>query len=85
MSGDSAAQPVYRRAIILRIIPFVFVCYLIAMVDRLNVSFAKLAKLQFMSELRLSETQLGLAASLLYVGYILFEVRRGSSPRPAHI
>jgi sugar phosphate permease len=70
MNGDSAAQSVYRR-VILRIIPFVFICYLIAMIDRLNVSFAKL---QFMSELDLSETQFGFAASLLYVGYILFEI-----------
>ena len=70
MLGDSAARPVYRR-VILRIIPFVFACYLIAMIDRLNVSFAKL---QFMSELHLTETQFGFAASLLYVGYILLEV-----------
>ena len=60
----------YRRAI-LRIMPFVFACYLVAMVDRLNVGFAKL---QFMSDLHLSEAQFGLAASLLYAGYILFEV-----------
>lgn len=70
MNGDSAVRSVYRR-VTLRIIPFVFVCYLIAMIDRLNVSFAKL---QFMAELHLSETQFGFAASLLYVGYILFEV-----------
>jgi sugar phosphate permease len=59
------------RKVTLRIIPFLFVCYLIAMVDRLNVGFAKL---QFMSDLRLTETQFGIAAALLYVGYILFEV-----------
>jgi sugar phosphate permease len=54
-----------------RIVPFLFICYLVAMIDRLNVSFAKL---QFMADLHLSETQFGFAASLLYVGYILFEV-----------
>ncbi len=67
---DETRSALYRR-VTLRIIPFVFVCYLIAMIDRLNVSFAKL---QFMSDLHLSETQFGFAASLLYVGYILFEV-----------
>jgi sugar phosphate permease len=70
MNDDSGMRSVYRR-VIFRIIPFVFICYLIAMIDRLNVSFAKL---QFMSELHLSETQFGVAASLLYVGYILFEI-----------
>jgi sugar phosphate permease len=68
-NGDGA-RLVYRR-VFLRIIPFVFICYLVAMIDRLNVGFAKL---QFMSELHLSETQFGFAASLLYVGYILFEI-----------
>lgn len=70
MSDNGKPRSVYRR-VTLRIIPFVFVCYLVAMIDRLNVSFAKL---QFMSELHLTETQFGFAASLLYVGYILFEI-----------
>jgi sugar phosphate permease len=65
-----ATEQLYRK-VTLRIIPFVFVCYLVAMVDRLNVGFAKL---QFMSDLHLTETQFGIAASLLYVGYILFEI-----------
>lgn len=67
---QQATNRLYRK-VTLRIIPFVFVCYLIAMVDRLNVGFAKL---QFMSDLHLTETQFGIAASLLYFGYILFEV-----------
>jgi sugar phosphate permease len=67
---QQATDRLYRK-VTLRIIPFVFVCYLIAMVDRLNVGFAKL---QFMSDLHLTETQFGIAASLLYFGYILFEV-----------
>ena len=67
---EQTRKALYGR-VTLRIIPFVFLCYLIAMIDRLNVSFAKL---QFMSDLHLTETQFGFAASLLYVGYILFEV-----------
>jgi sugar phosphate permease len=67
---QQATDRLYRK-VTLRIIPFVFVCYLVAMVDRLNVGFAKL---QFMSDLHLTETQFGIAASLLYFGYILFEV-----------
>ncbi len=68
---DAVATEKLYRKITFRIIPFVFVCYLVAMIDRLNVGFAKL---QFMADLHLSETQFGIAASLLYVGYILFEV-----------
>jgi sugar phosphate permease len=67
---SATVQQTYRH-ITKRLIPFLFLCYLVAMVDRLNVSFAKL---QFMPDLHLNETQFGFSASLLYVGYILFEV-----------
>jgi len=54
-----------------RIVPFLFLCYVVAMIDRLNVGFAKL---QFMTDLHLSEAVFGLSAGFLYLGYILFEV-----------
>lgn len=54
-----------------RIVPFLFLCYVIAMMDRLNVGFAKL---QFMGDLHLNEAVYGMAAGFLYFGYILFEV-----------
>src|SRR5450830_240437 len=54
-----------------RIVPFLFLCYVIAMMDRLNVGFAKL---QFMSDLHINEAVYGMAAGFLYFGYILFEV-----------
>jgi MFS family permease len=46
-------------------------CYGIAMIDRLNVGYAKL---QFMNDLHFDEAVFGIAAGSLYVGYILFEV-----------
>jgi MFS family permease len=55
----------------LRIIPLLFLCYIVAMLDRLNVGFAKL---QFLSDLHMSEAVFGTAAGLLYLGYVLFEV-----------
>lgn len=74
MSGPdvTAAEgaALYRR-VALALIPFLFVCYVVAMVDRLNVGYAKL---QFMSELHFDESTFGVAAGSLYVGYILFEV-----------
>src|SRR5438874_8585424 len=54
-----------------RLIPFVGICYLIAYIDRQNVSYAKL---QMVGDLGLSETAYGLGASLFFIGYFLFEV-----------
>ena len=47
------------------------ILYLIAYIDRQNVSFAKL---QMVGDLGLSEAVYGLGASLFFVGYFLFEV-----------
>ena len=69
-SAEKPAAGLYRR-IALRLIPFLLLCYVVAMIDRLNVGFAKL---QFMETLHFSETVYGTAAGILYVGYILFEV-----------
>jgi sugar phosphate permease len=68
--ATGAAQSVFRR-IGWRIVPLLFLCYVVAMIDRLNVGFAKL---QFLADLHLNEAVFGLAAGLLYLGYILFEV-----------
>lgn len=67
---ETLRQSLYWR-LGLRLVPFLLLCYLIAMIDRLNVGFAKL---QFMKELHFSETAFGTAAGILYIGYILFEI-----------
>lgn len=54
-----------------RMMPLLGLMYLIAYIDRQNVSFAKLQMLQ---DLNLSEAAYGLGASLFFVGYFLFEV-----------
>ena len=59
------------RKVAYRIIPFIFICYVLNYVDRVNVSFAKL---QFRGDLDLSDASYGLGVGLFYVGYILFEV-----------
>jgi MFS family permease len=59
------------RKVTWHIIPFLFICYLAAYLDRVNVGFAKLQMLQ---ELGFSETVYGLGASMFFVGYVLFEV-----------
>src|SRR5471032_2028329 len=60
----------YRR-IALRLIPFLFLAYLFALIDRTNVGYAKL---HFMSDLNLTEADYGFGAGLFYAGYILLEV-----------
>ncbi len=54
-----------------RLIPFLLVCYLAALIDRLNLGFAKL---QFLADLHLDEAVYGVAAGVLYLGYVVFEV-----------
>lgn len=54
-----------------RLVPLLFVCYVVAYLDRVNVGFAKL---QMLSDLRFSETVYGLGAGIFFIGYMLFEV-----------
>ncbi|GAA4490437.1 MFS transporter [Rhodococcus olei] len=60
----------YRR-IALRLLPFLFLAYVINSIDRANISFAKL---RMVDDLGLSNATYGLGASLFFVGYVLFEV-----------
>lgn len=54
-----------------RLLPFLFLCYLCAYLDRINVGYAKL---QMMQDLGLSDAVYGLGAGIFFVGYLLFEV-----------
>lgn len=65
-----ATEAVIRKAG-WRIIPLFMACFVVAYLDRVNVSFAKL---QMQSELGLSEAAYGLGASIFFIGYLLFEI-----------
>ena len=54
-----------------RLIPFLSVLYLFAYLDRFNIGFASLT---MNHNLGVSMAGYGLAASMFFVGYILFEV-----------
>ncbi|MFJ4293826.1 MFS transporter [Cupriavidus sp. NPDC089707] len=54
-----------------RLLPFLFLCYMCAYLDRINVGYAKL---QMMQDLSLSDAVYGLGAGIFFVGYLLFEV-----------
>ena len=54
-----------------RIIPLLFCCYVMAYLDRINISFAQL---QMKDSLGFSAAVYGLGASIFFIGYLLFEV-----------
>jgi sugar phosphate permease len=55
----------------MRIIPFVFVLYVISFLDRINISFAALTMNQ---ELVITSKQFGWVAGIFFFGYFLFEI-----------
>ena len=54
-----------------RFLPFVFICYVVAYIDRVNVGFVAT---QLQRDLGIGQTGYGLAAGLFFLGYCLFEV-----------
>jgi MFS family permease len=59
------------RKIDLRIVPFLFLCYILAYLDRVNVGFAKL---QMLKALSLSDAAFATGAGIFFIGYFFFEV-----------
>ena len=60
------------RKVTLRLIPFLFLLYVVNLIDRTNIGIAKLQMLR--EPAVLSEKAYQLGAGLFYVGYLLFEV-----------
>jgi MFS family permease len=54
-----------------RLIPFLFLCYIVAFLDRVNVGFAKL---QMAADLKFSDAVYGAGAGIFFIGYFIFEV-----------
>ncbi|WP_211656693.1 MFS transporter [Magnetospirillum fulvum] len=65
-----AVAAAYRK-VDLRILPFLFLCYILAYLDRVNVGFAKL---QMSSDLGLSDAAYASGAGIFFLGYFFFEV-----------
>jgi sugar phosphate permease len=73
-ASSDASEITLRRAYSAsewRIIPLLFLLWLLAWVDRANVAFAKL---QMLSDLHFSETVYGLGAGLFFLGYVVFGI-----------
>lgn len=63
-------KSVYRK-VTWRLIPFLFLCYIFAYIDRVNVGFAKL---QMQQDLGISDAVYGAGAGIFFIGYFFFEV-----------
>src|SRR5436190_16198070 len=62
---------VLRRKVAWRILPLVFLLYIVAYLDRANVGFAKL---RMSEELSFSEFNYGLGLGLFFIGYLVLEI-----------
>lgn len=54
-----------------RIIPFIFVLYIVAFLDRINITFAALT---MNKELAITSQQYGMLTGIFFIGYFLFEI-----------
>ncbi len=69
-AGNSFEAQTYRK-VDNRLIPFLFLCYILAYLDRVNVGFAKL---QMLKDLSLSDAAFATGAGIFFIGYFFFEV-----------
>jgi sugar phosphate permease len=70
MQAHASTDALYRK-IALRIVPFLFICYVVNFIDRVNIGFAKL---QFLDDLGLDDGVFGVAAGMFFIGYVIFEI-----------
>ena len=71
MSAESELGARVISKVTWRLIPFIFACYVVAYLDRVNIGFAGKA---FQADLKLSDQVFGYGASLFFWGYFLFEI-----------
>jgi ACS family tartrate transporter-like MFS transporter len=69
--GPDAVAERARRRISLRVIPYVFILYIIAFLDRVNVGYAAL---QMADDLGFSAEVFGFGAGIFFFGYVILEI-----------
>jgi predicted MFS family arabinose efflux permease len=69
--NPSSLERTTLRIVAWRLIPFVCLLYLLNILDRVNVGFARL---HMQDDLQLSESAFNLGYGMFYVGYLFFEV-----------
>jgi MFS family permease len=71
MKSDDGFETKTYRKVDVRLLPFLFLCYILAYLDRVNVGFAKL---QMLTDLSLSDAAFATGAGIFFIGYFFFEV-----------
>jgi ACS family tartrate transporter-like MFS transporter len=71
ISQTDELSAVTLRKVTWRVIPFLFVLYIIAWLDRVNVSFAAL---EMNADLGFSSATFGVGSGIFFLGYCLFEI-----------
>lgn len=69
--APSALETRTLRKIWIRILPLIFVLYVAAFIDRINIGFAALTMNR---ELGIDSRQFGLVAGIFFAGYVIFEI-----------
>jgi D-galactonate transporter len=68
-AADLPGRTLHR--VIWRLIPFLVLLYIIAFIDRVNLSYAKL---QMSDELKFNDAVYGFGAGIFFIGYVLLEI-----------
>jgi MFS family permease len=71
MTADGSLESTAYHKVDVRLLPFLFLCYILAYLDRVNVGFAKL---QMLKELSMSDAAFATGAGIFFIGYFFFEV-----------
>src|SRR5579862_2347728 len=71
MTSDGSLESTAYHKVDVRLLPFLFLCYILAYLDRVNVGFAKL---QMMKDLAMSDAVFASGAGIFFIGYFFFEV-----------
>jgi MFS family permease len=71
MTSDRSLESTAYHKVDVRLLPFLFLCYILAYLDRVNVGFAKL---QMLKELSMSDAAFAAGAGIFFIGYFFFEV-----------
>jgi|HubBroStandDraft_5_1064220.scaffolds.fasta_scaffold33694_1 ACS family tartrate transporter-like MFS transporter len=68
---QDALKRVVLRKVAWRLLPFLFLLYVVNILDRVNVGFARL---QMLDDLQMGERAYALGAGIFYIGYLIFEI-----------
>jgi sugar phosphate permease len=71
MKSDESLEVKTYHKVDVRLLPFLFLCYILAYLDRVNVGFAKL---QMLKDLSMSDAAFATGAGIFFIGYFFFEV-----------